>query len=85
MDTKQWLKDRNEAFISMNEKKIKIYCKKYGIEIPEDKEIFWMGVHKVICNWYLNDENLISQKQYDESFKWLAKHGTTPSILGGDE
>lgn len=80
-----FVKDRNEAFASGDEKKIKAYCKKYGIEIPEDETIFWTGVHKAICNLFLVENNEISLEQYNKSYEWLAQHGSTPSIYGGEK
>lgn len=83
-----FLKDRNEAFASGDEKKIRAYCKKYNIEIPENEEIFWAGVHKSICNLFLVESNNISVEQYNKSFDWLVDHGYTPTIYGdtgGDE
>lgn len=85
MDLKKFIKDRNEAFSSMDEKKIKAYCKKYKIDIPEDENIFWMGVHKAVCNLYLNEDNLITLEQYNKSYEWLAHHGVTPTIYGGEK
>lgn len=79
-----FVKDRNEAFASGDEKKIKAYCKKYGIEIPEDENIFWTGVHKAICNLFLST-NCISLEQYNNSYEWLTQHGSTPSIYGGEK
>lgn len=83
-----FIKDRNEAFISGDEEKIKAYCEKYGIEIPENEEIFWAGVHKSICNLFLVESNGITIEQYDKSYNWLIDHGYTPTIFGdtgGDE
>lgn len=79
------VKDRNEAFSSMDKEKIIAYCNKYKIEIPEDEEIFWAGVHKIICNLYFNEDHPISTKQYMASYEWLTEKGYSPSISGGDE
>ena len=76
----EFIKERNEAFASMDEEKIIAYCKKYSIAVPEDKEVFWTGVHKAVCNLYLNNSDVISLEQYNKSYEWLAKHGSTPSI-----
>lgn len=73
-------KDRNEAFASMDEKKIKEYCNKYNINIPEDEYIFWMAVHKVICYLYLNENSNITLEQYNKSYEWLVRNGATPTI-----
>lgn len=74
-----FLKERNEAMASGDKDKILKYCKKYGITIPEDEEIFWMGVHKAICNLYSYGNN-ISKKQYEESLNWLTSRGYDTSI-----
>lgn len=47
----QFLKDRNEALLSLDETKIRAYMEKYGEAdaLPKDKpEVFWRGVHKAI-------------------------------------
>ena len=75
-----FIKDRDEAFASMDEEKIKAYCKKYDIEIPEDETTFWAGVHKTVCNMFLNVDTVISVEQYNKSYSWLAEHGYNPSI-----
>lgn len=78
----EFLKDRNEAFTSGDEKKIRAYCEKYHIDIPENEEIFWAGVHKTICNLFLVESSKITLKQYNKSFDWLVDHGYNPSIIG---
>ena len=81
---KTFIEDRNEAFASMDKEKILAYCKKYKIKVPEDEEIFWVGVHKAICNLFLSEDSPISLKQYNESYEWLTERGHTPSIMGGE-
>lgn len=80
METSDFIKDRNEAFLSKDLDKIKSYCKKYKIAIPEDDRIIWLGVHKAICNLYLTEDSPITLEQYTESYDWLKAHGSTPSI-----
>ena len=81
-----FIKERNEAFASVDETKIKEYCKKYNIEIPEEEEVFWAGVHKVICDLFLLEDTPIDVIQYNKSYDWLIEHGYSPSIiLGGEE
>lgn len=75
-----FIKDRNEAFASGNETKIKEYCKKYNIDIPEDEKTFWAGAHKTICNLYLVENSPISIEQFNKSFDWLEDNGYSPSI-----
>lgn len=82
-----FIKDRNNAFASMDKEKILAYCKKYDVTIPEDEEVFWAGVHKTVCNLYLLEESPISKEQYDKSYDWLIEHGYSPLIsnIGGEE
>lgn len=82
-----FIKDRNEAFSSGDVDKIKEYCKKYGVSIPEDEKTFLAGMHKAICNLYLVDNSPISIEQYNNSYDWLAENGYSPSIFnnGGEE
>ena len=75
-----FIKDRNEAFASMDKDKILAYCKKYKINIPKDKNTFWAGVHKTVCNLYLLENSPISKEQYDASYDWLKDHGCSPVI-----
>ena len=78
------IKERNEAFSSMDEEKIRAYCKKCKIEIPEDDTVFWAGVHKTVCDLFIYEDDVISLDQFNESFNWLIKRGFTPSITGGE-
>ena len=80
-----FVKDRNEAFASMDKEKIRAYCNKYKIALPEEDEVFWMGVHKAVCNLFLLEDSPITLEQYNESYKWLAHHGATPTIYNGGE
>ena len=75
-----FIKDRNEAFASMDKDKILAYCEKYEINIPEDEDTFWAGVHKTICNLYLLENSPVSKEQYDMSYDWLKDHGYSPVI-----
>lgn len=83
MSTNQWIRDRNEAFASKDKEKIIAYCNKYEIEIPENEEVFWAGVHKVICNLYMSYDG-ITLDSYNESYNWLERHGFKVEI-GGEE
>ena len=46
MDLKKFRKARNTALLSMDEKTIRKYARKYGIDMPKDDAIFWAAVHK---------------------------------------
>lgn len=42
-------KERNEAFLSLDEEKIRTHQRKWNDrELPEDKKVFWAAVHKAI-------------------------------------
>ncbi|MDE7389521.1 MAG: hypothetical protein K2M82_01055 [Lachnospiraceae bacterium] len=45
-----FVKERNEALFSLDERKIRAYAKKYGIKLPTTEKGFWGGVYKAICN-----------------------------------
>lgn len=77
---KTFIEDRNEVFASGDIDKIKAYCRKYKIEIPEDEEVFLAGVHKSVCNLYLLDDSPVTLEQFNKSFDWLNEHGYSPSI-----
>ncbi len=79
---KDFIEERNTVFASGDEEKIRAYCKKYDIEIPENEEIFWAGVHKSICNLFLVEDSKITIEQYHNSFEWLVNHGYSPTIFG---
>ena len=44
----QFIKDRDEALLSLDEAKLKAYLRKYGEEPPEDSRVFWLAIHKAI-------------------------------------
>ena len=44
----QFIKDRDDALQSLDEKKIKAYLRKYHVTPPSNPVVFWMGVHKAI-------------------------------------
>ena len=63
-------------------KKIDAYMKKYNpnVKKPENKEVYWAGIHKSICNLFLVPENNITIEQFMRSSEWLDKHGFGASI-----
>ena len=81
----EFIKDRDEAFASGDIEKVKAYCEKYEIEIPEDENIFKAGMHTAICNMYLMPDSKISLEQYERSYEWLIANGYTPSVMGGEK
>lgn len=77
---KAFFEERNEVFASGDEHKIRKYCEKYNIEIPEDETIFSAGIHKVICNLFLTENSPITIERFHESINWLEDHGYSPVI-----
>ena len=75
-----FIREREEVFSSMDEKKIRAYCEKYKVELPEDETIFWAAVHKVICELFLYKDTLITPEQFNNSHEWLIQHGFTTDI-----
>lgn len=75
-----FVKERNEALLSLEKEKIIKYMDKYNIKYPEDEETFWAGVHKSICNLFLVPSNNITLEQFDRSYNWLEKNGYSPEI-----
>jgi len=79
--SEDFIKERNEVFASCDKKKILEYCEKYNIEVPKNEDLFWAGVHKVICNLYLKGDVPINTDQYYKSEEWLKDHGYSPLII----
>lgn len=71
----KFIKERNEALFSLDEKKIKRYLKKYGITIPRNEEVFWCTIYKSICN-----VEGAPQEVKEKAMAWLKEHGSTPKM-----
>lgn len=70
-----FVKERNESLFSLDEKKIRAYAKKYGVNLPTTEKGFWGGVYKAICN-IPDAPPEVKQKAED----WLIYNGMTPFI-----
>lgn len=82
MNFAKFVKERNEALLSLDRKKIQRYCKKYGVVLPSSDEVFWRSVHKARCA--ITDLPLEERRK---SVRWLREHGSSPDIFswkGGD-
>ena len=64
-----------ELFTSFDKERIIKYYKQNEIQIPEDEELFWVVVHKMICKLFSYEDSTIETKQFNESFNWLISHG----------
>ena len=78
----KFVKERNEALLSLDENKIDAYMRKYNpnIQKPENKKIYWAGIHKAICNLFLIPENNITLEEFEKSYNWLRENGFSPEI-----
>lgn len=71
-ELKQYVKERDEALLSLDEKRILLFCKRYDIQVPQSSEAFWAGVHKAILHL-----NAATWEQKQASYDWLMEHGFT--------
>lgn len=70
MNVKQFVKERDEALLSLDKERIVKFLNEYGATVPKDEMVFWAGVHKAIC--HLESANA-GQKL--NSMIWLVNHG----------
>lgn len=75
-----FIKERNEALLSLDKEKIYAYAYKYDIKFPDNEKDFWAGIHKAICNLYRIPVNNISKEEYERSKKWLEENNYTTNI-----
>lgn len=73
MSISDFIKERNEAFFSLDKEKIISYCKKYSDDIPEDELVFWAGVRYAILGIASSND-----EQKNEAKQWLISHGFNP-------
>ena len=79
-ELRQYVKDRDAAFLSLDLKKIRAFADKYGCELPDNEEVMWITIHKVICN-----TTSATKEQRNNSLMWLFLHGYSPDIFAGRE
>lgn len=70
MSFDEFLRERNDAILSMDEGKIRDFSRKYGIPEPQEDIVFWAGIHKSILAL-----NAASEEQKTASKAWLTEHG----------
>ena len=75
MNIEKFVKERNEAMFSLEKEKIVAYCKKYGIHIPENEQVFWAGVYKSILAVENSPEHL-----RHKAIEYLDGHGFKRTI-----
>lgn len=73
---KDFVKDRDEALLSLDKEKIIKFSKKYGIPYTTSNEtVFWAGIHKAIIQL-----KSATNEQKLNSVNWLTEHGFKPTI-----
>lgn len=75
MNYKDFIKDQNEALLSLEREKILKYCKKYNVHIPKNDKIFWANIHK--ARLQVTD---LSEEDKELSRKWLIENGFSVKI-----
>ena len=71
-----YVKERDEAFRSLDKNKIIAYCKKYEVKIPKDERAFWGGVHKArLASLGMTEE------EKEISRKWLKENGFQEGVF----
>ena len=63
MDMKNFVQERDAALLSLDEKRIKTYCRAWGVPIPNSNEVFWRAVHKAVCNDHLSIHRAETQER----------------------
>lgn len=72
----EFVKERDEALLSLDETKIRAYMKKYGVYFePGSRLAWWAGIHKsILCIRSATPE------QVERSKKWLVEHAFQPEF-----
>ena len=69
-DYHEYIRDRNDAFLSLNARRIVAHCRRYGIAVPDNPTIFWAGVHKARMLIVT-----LPLREREQSRDWLLAHG----------
>ena len=75
MSLVDFIKDRNEALLSLDKEKIIAYFRKCYIVMPKDELAFWASVHKSILHI-----NSATDEQKQRSREWLTNHGFSTDL-----
>jgi hypothetical protein len=70
MDIGQFVKERDEALLSLDKEKIMSFINKYGLKMPSSELAFWAGVHMAILRI-----DSAAKEQKEKSAKWLLDKG----------
>lgn len=72
---RQFVKDRNEAFFSLDYGTIVRFLDKYGMERPKNIRVFWAGVYKAVLA--INDT---PEEVREKARQWLDENGFSRKI-----
>lgn len=76
MNIEQFVKERDDALLSLDKGKIEKYMRKYHVRFePSCEIVFWAAVHKAII-----ELNSATEEQKMNSAKWLIQHKFYPGI-----
>jgi len=72
-DMKDFIRERDEALLSLDKKKLEAYFKKYDVDMPTNENEYWAGIHnaRLAHQKFSKDVKKISRD-------WLIEHGFTP-------
>lgn len=70
-----FVKERDEAILSLDRDKIISYMKKYDIPINSNDLVFWASIHKAIMAL-----KSASKEQKENSSKWLKENGFSTTL-----
>lgn len=70
-ELQEFLRKRDEALLSLDETKIRAYCREFGVKMPSHPEVFWRAVHKA-----RTAITTLPMAERQKSKDWLTKHGS---------
>jgi hypothetical protein len=74
-ELQQFVEDRNEALLSLDETKIREFGKKYEIPMSDKPIVFWASIHKARM-----EVTSFSERVREKSRRWLLAHNFSPGI-----
>jgi hypothetical protein len=80
LEIERWMRDRDEALLSLDRAKIEAYMTKYGEadSLPKDDRVFWMSIHKARTG-----ARTLPMEARSLSKQWLTERGLS-SFDDGD-
>lgn len=73
-----FVKERDEALLSLDKDKILAYMHHYGVPVPKSNVVFWAGIHKARIA-----SNGIPEDEKEKSRAWLTERGFSTTFGGG--